>query len=70
MTDPASLEPGTIFGGDLRVVRRIARGGMGAVYEAEQTSTGQKRALKVMDPALVADPKMRARFEQEAKIAA
>jgi len=42
---------------------------MGAVYVAEQISTGKSRALKVMLPQLVADPGLRKRFEQEARIA-
>ncbi len=58
------------FANDYRVVRKIAQGGMGAVYEAEQISTAKLRALKVMLPQLVADPQLRARFEQEAKIGA
>ncbi len=44
-------------------------GGMGAVYVAEQISTGRKRALKLLLPTLVENPKTRERFEQEARIA-
>lgn len=66
----ADLVQGTTFASDYRVVRKIAQGGMGAVYEAEQLSTAKRRALKVMLPQLVADPQLRARFEQEAKIGA
>jgi len=43
---------------------------MGAVYVAEQISTGKQRALKVMHPNLVHDPRQRQRFVQEAKIGA
>ena len=64
----ASLQPGAIFAGDFRVVRPLSEGGMGAVYVVEQLSTGRQRALKLMLPQLVADPKLRARFEQEARI--
>ena len=42
---------------------------MGAVYVAEQISTGKPRALKVMLSQLVADATLRKRFEQEARIA-
>lgn len=62
------LPQGTIVGGDFRVVSHMAAGGMGAVYLAEQISTGQRRALKVMHPALVQDPGMRDRFVQEARV--
>src|ERR1700690_4278358 len=62
------LPPGTIFATDYRVIQPLSEGGMGAVYVAEQLSTGKQRALKLMLPQLVADPKLRARFEQEARI--
>ncbi len=42
---------------------------MGAVYVVEQLSTRAQRALKLMHPELVRDASLRARFEQEAKIA-
>jgi eukaryotic-like serine/threonine-protein kinase len=62
------LQPGTVFGGDYRVVRPLNQGGMGAVYVAEQLSTGKARALKLMHRDLVYDPQTRQRFEQEARI--
>jgi serine/threonine protein kinase/formylglycine-generating enzyme required for sulfatase activity len=65
-----TLAEGTIFAGDFRVVRPLSEGGMGAVYVVEQISTGKQRALKVMHPNLVHDPKQRQRFVQEAKIGA
>lgn len=64
------LAPGTVVGGDFRILNRLAHGGMGAVYVAEQLSTGQRRALKVMHPALVAAPGARERFVQEARVGA
>ena len=68
MTDQFNVQPGTVFAGDFRVVRSMSAGGMGAVYVAEQISTGKQRALKVMLPQLVADASLRKRFEQEARI--
>ncbi len=62
------LQPGTVVGGEFRVVRPLSAGGMGAVYVAEQLSTGQLRALKVMHPALVQEPRLRDRFAQEARV--
>lgn len=59
---------GRLIGRDYRLERELARGGMGGVWLAEQLSTGQKRALKVMHPTLVAEPRMRERFEQEARV--
>ncbi len=62
------LTPGTVVGGDFRIVRRLAQGGMGAVYVADQLSTGQQRALKLMHPTLVAAPGARERFVQESRV--
>jgi serine/threonine protein kinase len=64
------LEPGSVFADDFRVVRRIARGGMGTVYLVEQLSTGRKRALKIMFAQTVDDGASRARFQQEAQVGA
>ena len=64
------IPPGTIFGGDFRVVRRIAEGGMGAVYLAEQLSTERQRALKLMRRDLVGRADFRAKFEREARVGA
>ncbi len=43
---------------------------MGAVYIAEQLSTGKHRALKLMHARLVDDPVQRNRFVREARVAA
>jgi len=61
---------GALLGGDFRIERQLGAGGMGAVYVAEQQSTGRKRALKLMHPSLVSDTKLRERFEQEARVGA
>jgi len=62
------LVPGQIFAADFRVVRPLSKGGMGSVYVVEQMSTQLQRALKLMHPELVRDPRLRQRFEQEARI--
>ena len=41
----AGLAVGDVVGGDFEIVRLIGKGGMGAVYEARQRSTGALRAL-------------------------
>lgn len=56
--------------GEFRIVREIGRGGMGIVYEAEQTSLKRKVALKVLPHALARDPRRLARFRREAEAAA
>ena len=63
------LGPGAIFGRDFRIVRALRQGGMGAVYIADQLSTGKQRALKVMAPELATDPAIRDRFVFEARAA-
>ncbi len=62
------LEPGSLVGGDYRVERKLSSGGMGAVFIAEQVSTGARRALKIIRPELLSQPKLRQRFAQEAKV--
>ncbi|WP_437670929.1 protein kinase domain-containing protein [Sorangium sp. So ce131] len=69
MTVPFQPAAGMLFG-EFRIVRPLSAGGMGAVYVAEQTSTGKLRALKLMHPQLCADPRLRERFEQEARVGA
>ncbi len=64
------LQPGTIFAKDFRVVRIVAQGGMGAVYEAEEVDGGRRVALKLMHPSQITDPKLRKRFAQEARVGA
>jgi serine/threonine protein kinase len=56
--------------GDFRLVREIGRGGMGAVYEAEQLSLGRRVALKVLPFAAALDAKHLQRFKNEAQAAA
>jgi serine/threonine protein kinase len=64
------LSDGTVFASRYRVVRRIAMGGMGAVYEVEHTETLRHLALKVMLPHFVQSAEMRERFRREARVAA
>src|SRR5262245_32497841 len=55
--------------GKYAIRRRIARGGMGTVYEAEDPELKRRVALKVLREG-DADPKVLARFPREAAIAA
>lgn len=61
---------GEVFAGRYRVVRGIATGAMGAVYEVVHIETERRQALKVMHPHLAENPEFRARFKLEARIAA
>ncbi|WP_437478553.1 protein kinase [Sorangium sp. So ce1014] len=69
MIAPIQPAAGMLFG-EFRIVRPLSAGGMGAVYIAEQASTGKLRALKLMHPQLCADTRLRERFEQEARVGA
>jgi serine/threonine-protein kinase len=64
------IEPGAILLNKYRVLEEIGRGGMGSVWLVEHLGLGEKRALKVINALVAADPKVRARFRQEAKILA
>jgi eukaryotic-like serine/threonine-protein kinase len=56
------------FGG-YRMLRLLGRGGMGAVYEAEDTASGRRVALKVLGHSLDS-PDTRKRFLREGRLAA
>jgi len=56
--------------GEFRIVREIGRGGMGIVFEAEQTSLKRRVALKVLPTALRSDRRLLSRFRREAEAAA
>ena len=64
-----SLEPGRTLAGRFRVLRFIARGGMGEVYEAEDLELGERVALKTVRPEIAADPQALERFKTEVHLA-
>ena len=64
------VPPGAPLGGRYRVVRLLGKGGMGAVYEAENTWTKRRVAVKVMRPEVAAHAQYARRFLQEAQSAA
>ncbi len=64
------LAPGTAIGDDFVIERALSEGGMGAVYVAMQRSTGVSRAVKTMHGELLGDERLRARFVEEARLAA
>jgi eukaryotic-like serine/threonine-protein kinase len=65
-----ALQEGTVFAGRYRIVRCIALGGMGAVYEVVHLETERRRALKVMLPQILQSEELRERFKREARVAA
>lgn len=69
--DPPAKRPRrSIRIGKYEVLSHIATGGMGAVYKARDTETGQEVALKVLSPEMAANPAMVERFRREARHAA
>lgn len=58
------------LGGRYRLVRQIGAGGMGRVFEAVDTQTGESVAAKIMFARTESDVRARLRFEQEGAILA
>jgi len=68
--DRPPLIPDTLLANRYRIVKIAGRGGMGIVYEAEDTKLGRPVALKLLPPELKVDAAARKRFFHEARAAA
>ena len=68
--NPTVVAIGTILDGKFRVSKEIGRGGMAAVYEAENVDIGKRVAVKVLSAELANSKVVTERFMREARAAA
>ena len=64
------IQTDTLLGGRYRLLERLAVGGMGSVWDAEDTVLHRRVAVKTLVEALAADPTFVERFRREARAAA
>jgi tRNA A-37 threonylcarbamoyl transferase component Bud32 len=69
MDKPQARREGELVGGKYRLVRYLAAGGMGAVYEAQHTVVRRRFAIKLLRAELAAQRESLTRFEREAEVA-
>jgi serine/threonine protein kinase len=67
-TGEVRLYAGDVVDRRFTVERSLASGGMGSVYVAKNSNTGERVALKVMHPDMVQNADLRKKFEREARI--
>jgi tetratricopeptide (TPR) repeat protein/tRNA A-37 threonylcarbamoyl transferase component Bud32 len=67
--DALSFAPGEVLAGRYRVVRFLARGGMGEVYEVEDALLGERVAAKTVRPEVARDATAVERFKREIQLA-
>ena len=62
--------PGTVIAGKFALLKQIGAGGVGVVFEAEDTLLQRRVALKVLQAEIAGDPDAVRRFQREASAAA
>ncbi|WP_426166033.1 protein kinase domain-containing protein [Sandarakinorhabdus sp. DWP1-3-1] len=66
-TDGDRIQVGDVLNHIFEVKRFLARGGMGEVFEGINVNSDERVAIKVILPALAADPNVQAMFRKEAR---
>src|SRR5262249_44006991 len=70
LPNKTKIPVGTVLAGKYRVTRELGRGGMAAVYQAENVDIGKKVAVKVLAQELTTSAVVVERFLREARAAA
>jgi eukaryotic-like serine/threonine-protein kinase len=70
VSDEPAFRPGIVVGGKFTLLRLIAAGGVGAVYEAEDALICRRVALKLLHPQYAKHPEIVRRFLREAQATA
>ena len=65
----AAVGPSPQVVGGYRLLRILGRGGMGTVYEAEESPSGRRVALKLVSPVYAGSAESVQRFRQEGRLA-
>jgi tetratricopeptide (TPR) repeat protein len=68
--DDAPMRPGMVVAGKFALLRQLGEGGVGVVFEAEDTWIGRRVAIKVLHAHLSDHADVLARFRREARAAA
>lgn len=62
------IKPGVLFANRYKIIKEIGRGGMGAIYKAQDIKLKESVALKLLLPGLQANPQVIERFIHEIKL--